>query len=715
MTIEFDFSGGAYTPPAGNALEFNFGSSVPTDVEVALTLPGPQVAVVFGGRVEVEVVAVLPGPTLSAKVAPTISLLFAQDPATNGDLVFSLGGADEEVVPGTELSVDITLPLPTVSAQIVPPVEVEVAAVLPPPVLQVEARYVYLAEALIVLPGPQVEGEALYKSNTQRPTVGKVQSFSQVARPESGGATHRMQDGAAHPAGWQGPWQSASRLSGSVEHVLPSVLRPAEVSRRGPHQDAHGVARTTQLAHQEAARSVRKLLASAFEDAAAARAATGFKHQDADRRKRASHFGQWQEASSFGVRNFSTFQPASPLLKGLGGRFQDGMSPPPGVWVPPVTPPPEGTPCYTPNPHLLFAAIFGSDTNLLFQCDAKGSVDPEQPPTTIPVKRVYIVLNNVNLRRVSDNAVVPTLSMSLSLDASSWTWGFDATLPGSAQALVEPTVDGPVELRATVNGTEFRVLAENLSRERVFGQVNIKVSGRGRNAVLDAPYAPQQLFSNTQERTSQQLMEDVLQINGVPLGFAIDYGLEAWNVPAGVFNHQGTYISALAALAQAGGGYLIPHPSAQSFKVRHFYPTKPWEPITPDFILPADVLVRESVAWKEKPNYNRVYVSGQDQGVLGRVTRAGTSGDILAPMVTDPLITSAVAARQRGLAVLGDTGRQLELGISLPVLNETGIIQPGMYVQYVDGSVTRTGIVRSTQVQVGEIEVKQTLGVEVHA
>ena len=139
------------------------------------------------------------------------------------------------------------------------------------------------------------------------------------------------------------------------------------------------------------------------------------------------------------------------------------------------------------------------------------------------------------------------------------------------------------------------------------------------------------------------------------------------------------------------------------------------DPITPDFILPADVLVRESIAWREKPDYNRVYVSGQEQGVLGRVTRTSTAGDILAPMVTDPLITAAAAARQRGLAVLGDTGRQLELGISLPVMSETGIIQPGMYVQYVDGSVTRTGIVRSTQVSVGEIEVKQTLGVEVHA
>ncbi len=339
---------------------------------------------------------------------------------------------------------------------------------------------------------------------------------------------------------------------------------------------------------------------------------------------------------------------------------------------------------------------------------------PEHPPVVVPIKRIYIVMHDVFLRRVSDNAPIHCVSMSLSLDASSWAWGFDASVAASSQALVEPDANGPVELLASVNGKAFRVLAEQVSRERVFGQTRIRVSGRSRHAALDAPYSPQQVFGHDQPRTSQQLMDDVLTVNGVPLGYTVDYGLAPWLVPAGVFSHQGTYISALAALAQAGGGYLIPHASERAFKVRHRYPFKPWEPITPDVVLPADVLVRESIAWKERPAYNRVYVSGQAQGVLGRVTRAGTAGDVLAPMVTDALITDAVAARQRGLAVLGDTGRQLELGISLPVLPEIGVIEPGTYVRYADGAVTRIGIVRSTAVQVGGAEVNQTLGVEVH-
>lgn len=84
-------------------------------------------------------------------------------------------------------------------------------------------------------------------------------------------------------------------------------------------------------------------------------------------------------------------------------------------------------------------------------------------------------------------------------------------------------------------------------------------------------------------------------------------------------------------------------------------------------------------------------------------------------MVVDALITDVVAARQRGIALLADTGPQIEVSLRLPVLAETGIIEPGAFVEYQDGSVTRLGIVRSTQVEVGMPEVWQTLGVQSHA
>ena len=329
------------------------------------------------------------------------------------------------------------------------------------------------------------------------------------------------------------------------------------------------------------------------------------------------------------------------------------------------------------------------------------------------------MINEVTLTRWPDGTPVPVLGLSLSLDTDSWAWGFDATLPVTAESLVVPEEGAvPVELIATVNGTTFHVLAENLSRERVFGDANIRITGRGRSAVLAAPYAPVMNFANTEARSAQQLMEDVLTINGIPLGWTVDWALTDWLVPTGVFAKQGTWIEALNTIVGAAGGYLLPHPSEKILRVRHRYPVVPWHwwnEVTPDFVLPVDVVARESLRWIDKPAYNRVFVAGQETGVFGQVTRTGTAGDVLAPMVVDALITQAAAARQRGTAILSDTGRQIEVTLRLPVLPETGIIEPGAFVAYQDGGVARMGIVRSTHIDAGLPEVWQTLGVQSHA
>jgi prophage tail gpP-like protein len=329
-----------------------------------------------------------------------------------------------------------------------------------------------------------------------------------------------------------------------------------------------------------------------------------------------------------------------------------------------------------------------------------------------------MVVNNASLRRVDGNILLPTFSMTLGLDVDSWTWSFSAALPGRALSDLEPAGTGsPVEVEATINGTVFRALVESIERSREFGTNDLRISGRGKTALLDAPYAPVLSFTNTQARTAQQIMGDVLTFNGVSLGWSIQWGLADWSIPAGVFSHQGSYIGALNKIALAAGGCIQPHAASQLIKVLPRYPRVPWgwATVTPDFQLPADVTSRESLRWLEKAAYNRVFVSGQEVGVLGQVTRSGTAGDVLAPMVVDALITDAVVARQRGIAVLSDTGRQVEVSLRLPVLSETGIITPGAFVDYQDGGVTRRGMVRSTQVQAGLPEVWQTLGVQTYA
>lgn len=665
---------------------------------------------------EVTLVAALPAPTASLVVGPPlVDLLFDQPAATDANLVF---GANY-IAPRDDVVVLASLPLPVVAIKFIPPARAALLAELP--ALTVTTLLLRPSVPLDVagasLPGVVFSGEVRYYSRTQRPTVGQTAHAWQVAAQTEDGSTQGQQDAAATPAGWDTFWRRTLGVPQGIEHRLPPVLAAAPEQRGARYQDATRLQDSTWFAHQDATRfaATRQGL---FQNAGPIRDATRFRHQDGDRTKRAGRVSFWQIARLLTQSQGSDFQIASPSLKGWSVQYQDAVPPPLGISVWVVPQPPAPIPCYTPSAHLLFAALAPADSHLLFVCE--NHINPPPPdgePVVVPVRRVYFVINNVTLYRVSDGAPVPVFNLSLSLDASSWAWGFDAVLPAKAEALVAGSASGPVELVASVNGTPFRVLAESISRERIFGDASIRISGRGRNAVLAAPYAPVMTFSNTEGRTARQLMDDVLTVNGIPLGWAVDWGLTDWNVPAGAFAQQGSWIDALTAIAGAAGGYLIPHPSAQSIRVRHRYPVAPWEwsTVTPDFVLPVDSVARESLRWLEKPAYNRVFVSGQDVGVLGQVTRAGTAGEVLAPMVVDPLITEAAAARQRGVAVLADTGHQLEVSLRLPVLAETGIIEPGAFVEYQDGSVTRLGIVRATQVEAGMPEVWQTLGVQAYA
>lgn len=406
-------------------------------------------------------------------------------------------------------------------------------------------------------------------------------------------------------------------------------------------------------------------------------------------------------------------RPFNDMLWGTAIGAPAGVHPPP----PPVVVVP---PYYGPwGSHILFECpplafpylVFGGTS----PCDIVG---PEVPGLVIvPIRRVYMILNNASLRRVDGNIYLPTFNMSLTLDVDSWTWGFSASLPGDTLTSLEPSAAGaPVEVEAMVNGVAYRALVESIGRSREFGKSDIKIGGRGKTALLDAPYAPVMNFRNASDRTAQQIMDDTLSVNNVSMGWSVNWGLEDWLVPAGVFTHQGSYITALNQIAAAAGGYVQPHATGQALSVLPRYPSGPWTwgGVTPDYELPSDVTTREGIEWVEKARYNRVYASGVQQGVLGQITRQGTAGDLLAPMVTDSLITTAGAARQRGLSILSNTGRVANVSLRLPVLAETGVITPGKMVRYVDAGVTRVGIVRSVGVEVGLPEIWQNLGVETH-
>lgn len=348
--------------------------------------------------------------------------------------------------------------------------------------------------------------------------------------------------------------------------------------------------------------------------------------------------------------------------------------------------------------------------------DGTTPVD-ENGTVIVPIRRAYIVINSLSLVTIPGGDVLPATAFSMGVDADSWTWQWSATLHASALPLITPEPGGdPVELQAAVNGQPFRLTAEGYSRQRQFGSARISVRGRGRAAILDAPCAPVLNHGNAADRTAQQLANEALTINGVSIGWAVDWGLTDWLVPGGAWSHQGTYISAILDIAGAAGGYVQPHDTDATLRILPRYPQAPWDwaAITPDFELPAAAVAVEGTEWLQMPAYNRVHVSGTGVGVLGEVTRAGTAGDVVAPMVTHPLITHADAARQRGIAELSNTGRIANLSLRLQVLAEIGVIKPGAWVRYVDNAVPTLGLVRGVQLEWAAPTLRQTITVETH-
>lgn len=349
-----------------------------------------------------------------------------------------------------------------------------------------------------------------------------------------------------------------------------------------------------------------------------------------------------------------------------------------------------------------------------------GIVVPGTPMPTpgesiiIPVRRVYLVINETQLIRVAGAVPITTLTMNVGFDCDSWLPSFSAAIPESARAAVMPDPN-PVEVEAVINGVQFRFYVERVQRNRLFAQNAVTISGRGIACELDAPYATAAQHINGSAMTAQQLIDAALAYSSYTQTWAIT----DWPVPAAAFSLYGTPADVAANVADAAGAVLTADWAARDLRMLPRYPKKPWEwhlPETvPDFVIPSAVAQSEGLEWVEKPAYNVVYVSGVQAGVLGQVKITGTAGDKPAPMVTHPLITHDDAARQKGTSILSDTGRKAMMQISLPVLDETGVIDVCKLIEFHDGASVRRGLVRANNIAVNFPSVRQTLTIEATA
>lgn len=311
------------------------------------------------------------------------------------------------------------------------------------------------------------------------------------------------------------------------------------------------------------------------------------------------------------------------------------------------------------------------------------------PYPRTPIKDLWIIMNSVSLTRVSDNKPLAVTDISVTSDLGSWCWGFDATI-NNLDSYLAICPDGTTNtvVKAEMNGRNWLARIERASETVAFGKPAWRVSGRSLSSELAAPAAAAASYLESSDRTAVQLMEAALENSGWTLVMeSVD-----WLVSGGSLSVESeTPLQVVQRIAASVGAVVQSDRELKTLRVVPRYKGNPWSwaGATPDLSIDESVVRSFSPEWVPGVQYNGVYVSGTNQGVLARVIRSGTAGDVLAPMVTDALCTATEVAMERGRNVLAKSGPWQNISIDLPMMPGSdlpGLLIPGSLIEVTQGT-----------------------------
>lgn len=299
-----------------------------------------------------------------------------------------------------------------------------------------------------------------------------------------------------------------------------------------------------------------------------------------------------------------------------------------------------------------------------------------------PKLKIWWTMNTAQMSRLSDNAPVEVFSLDLSADIDSWCWSFSARVPEASLALVMP-LDEPVAVAVDINGHQWTALVEGWSEAHSFGRREYTLRGRSQTAMLAEPYAPARAGSNPAQTLARQLAEAELQYTG----YTLDWDLVDWLVGAGALSYSNASpLKVIQQIVEAAGGRVISHRTDKELRALprlHGLPWT-WASATPDLGI-SDYVVRQlRREYVPTPVVNAVFVSGEHQGVMAKILRTGTAGDLLAPMITDALITATEPARERGKLAIGQSGKWSKESLELPLTRAAslpGLLEIGQLIE----------------------------------
>lgn len=377
---------------------------------------------------------------------------------------------------------------------------------------------------------------------------------------------------------------------------------------------------------------------------------------------------------------------------------------------------------------------YDANTLLEFKCkwlasntwlDIAKLCQPQDKDDPQPQKGVIFVTNSVALTRSDDGREIKMLGFSVGIDSNSYAWSFSATVPLSELSKVDTAHEQRIGVDFTCNGNLWRFILDSCDDSVSFGESSLTIKGKSRAMLLAHPYATQRGFKFDTAMSARQIADAELNRNGVVSGFTLDWqlaGVNGWNVPANTYSYSNrTPINSLQWIAEAAGGFINADMSQDIIHVLAHYPIPSWEwsQQTPSIELPMSLITSRSRGRVNKPAYNGVTIYGEnDNGIGALIKRTGTSGGYQPPMVTSDLMTDTAAAISRGKMILSDTGDIGNIGISMPLVADVGVLKPSTLIGVNDGE-SWVGMVRGTTItgrlsSNRALEIDQSIDVERH-
>ena len=629
-----------------------------------------------------------------ADAAKGAKLVFTQEQRNSPDLVFGAGGAAQQGTPDPAY-VYLDVDTGAISAELHFAVATPVSGEIDCGAVGLDLR-------------------ARWDSNTYRPVMSKAAARFQAATQASlpicapWGATARANHGACVRK------QQTKGLSDafSINWLITVPLGVRSQVRWQPGRKASTLAA---VAWQSAFRA-RSGTAVRWQQGRPAGDAAFFAWQSG-KRASTSQTARWQHGTKVAAAVQQVLGNARIVSQQVGARWQPGMPPPPGIGSQfgDGAQPDDGR--IIPRGgavDLVFCRPAHGTGSLIFGFCGRRRRPGEKQTLIVPALDVYMHIHDLSATLWPSGEPVVFQEVTISTDEGGYAWQLSATGPVWLMEQLAPKDGQPQMVRIEIDGLAWIFAVQSRGRSRAWPDHSVSITGASATSALDA--LPVATFANTEQRMAQQLVREALELTGT----TVDWRIPDWQVPAGAWSHQGTPLSAVLRVADAVGAVVQSHPAAQTLIYMPRYSSMPWEwgGATPDVVLPIGYAETDSLEEVREPAYNKVYTAGTVAGSIKPTRRFGTPGDVLAPMVTDALLTDSPAHTERAKAVLGRCGWRANVTMTLPV-NTTagypGVLPMGGLVGVADTDGEWRGMVRSVSIKAeGGPVVNQTVTLERH-